>query len=95
MDSHKSSIGNTNKYTCLDQRIHPDGHPGRDIHACANLHQYPSAKPDSPPDRYPLGHLDAEPDTDRYVNPDSHPGSSGQLYYCPNLDATPDRHSLA
>ena len=95
MDSHNSSIGNTNKYTCLDQRTHPNGYPSLDIHACANLHHYSGAKPDSPPDRYPLGHLDPEPDIDRYKHPDSHPGCSGYLYFRPNLDATPDRHSLA
>jgi len=77
MDCHESSIGNTNKTTRLDKHTHLDGYPGLDIHACANVCQYSGAKPDSPPDRYPLGHLDAKPDTDQYKHPDSHSGSFG------------------
>ena len=79
----------------MDQYAPPDGYPGPDIHAGTNLHQIASAKPDAAPNRYALGHLDSEPDADRYANPHSHPASFAKLHSLPNLDAESERYSLA
>jgi hypothetical protein len=36
-----------------------------------------------------LGYLDAQPDSDQYIHPYSHPGPFGNLFL-PNLDAEPE-----
>jgi hypothetical protein len=68
------------RHTCADRYSNPD------LYAYADIHQYAAAEPDLPSDRYSLGHLDTQPNTDRYVDPESHPGSQGDLYFSPNLD---------
>ena len=97
MDCHKCSINDANKYTRSDQHTCFDGYPNPDLQACANLYQYAGASLDPASDRYPLGHLDAEPNADQHVSPEPHPctGSFCDIHLSPNLDASSDRYTLA
>ena len=95
LDSYGNPIGNKNQFTRSHQHIHPNGHTYHYPHACAKRDQYTGANLDPAPDRYPLGHLDGEPDPDQNVNPNSHPCPSGDLHLDAHLDTQPKRYQVA
>ena len=79
----------------LDKHFFRDGYPNPDGYNCANGHHYSGAEPDPSPDRYPLGHLDAEHNAHQYQYPDAHPDSFGYLHPRPYPNAASEPYSLA